>query len=118
MLPRLCRVEQPGFPVVLTSEVEGAIHLVEAGKKRRGIGYTQVELVDSGGQVIATTTSSADGCYLFHQVTAGALRLRIAPDQVAKLKLQGALERAIDVPANGDFRSGRDLELGLGLAGG
>jgi hypothetical protein len=114
VLPRPGRVEQLEFPVVLTSEVEGTIYLVEAGgKKRRGIGDAQVELVDAGGQVIATTTSSADGYYLFHQVTAGALRLRIAPDQAAKLKLQGALERAIDVPANGDFLSGQDLELRL-----
>lgn len=113
VLPRPGRVEQLEFPVVLTSEVEGTIYLVEAKGKRRGIGDARVELVNGKGEVIATTTSSADGYYLFHQVTPGAFRLRIAPEQAAKLKLKGALERALDVPANGDFLSGEDLELRL-----
>ncbi|WP_439463272.1 MSCRAMM family protein [Roseateles sp. NT4] len=113
VLPRPGRVEQLEFPVVVTSEIEGTIHLVEAGGKKRGIGDAQVQLVDAKGEVIATTTSSADGYYLFHQVTPGALRLRIAPEQAAKLKLKGALERKLDVPANGDFLSGEDLELRL-----
>jgi len=113
MLPRPGRVEQLEFPVILTSEIEGTVYLVESGGRRRGIGDAQVELVDARGQVIATTTSSADGYYLFHQVAPGTLKLRIAPEQTAKLKLQGALERAIAVPANGDFLSGEDLVLKL-----
>jgi hypothetical protein len=114
VLPRPGRVEQLEFPVILSSEVEGTIFLVEAAGRKRGIGDAQVELVDAAGAVVATTTSSADGYYLFHQVAPGALRLRIAPAQAAKLKLQGALERALEVPANGDFLSGQDLELRLG----
>ncbi|MDR7268178.1 hypothetical protein J2X20_000807 [Pelomonas saccharophila] len=113
VLPRPGRVEQLEFPVVLSSEVEGTIYLVEAGGKKRGIGDAQVELVGAKGQVLATTTSSADGYYLFHQVLPGALRLRIAPEQAAKLKLRGTLERDLDVPANGDFLSGEDLVLKL-----
>ncbi len=114
VLPRPGRVEQLEFPVIVTSEVEGTIYLVEAKGRKRGIGDAQVELVNAKGEVVATTTSSADGYYLFHQVTPGALRLRIAPEQAAKLKLKGALERVLDVPANGDFLSGEDLELRLG----
>ncbi|WP_457349821.1 MSCRAMM family protein [Roseateles sp. P5_D6] len=113
VLPRPGRVEQLEFPVVLSSEVEGTIYLVETGGKKRGIGDAQVELVNGKDEVIATTTSSADGYYLFHQVTPGALRLRIAPEQATKLKLKGKLERGLDVPANGDFLSGEDLELRL-----
>ncbi len=113
VLPRPGRVEPLEFPVILTSEVEGTVWLVQAGGKKRGIGDARLELVDTDGQVIATTTSSADGYYLFHQVAPASLRLRIAPEQAAKLKLQGALERAIDVPASGDFLSGQDLELKL-----
>jgi len=116
ILPRPGRVEQLEFPVILTSELEGTVYLVEpGGKRRRGIGDAQLELVNADGQIIATATSSADGYYLFHQVVPGALRLRIAPEQAAKLKLQGALERMIDVPANGDFLSGEDLELKLAV---
>ncbi|RZJ10615.1 MAG: hypothetical protein EOP39_08320 [Rubrivivax sp.] len=113
VLPRPGRVEQLEFPVILTSEVEGTIYLVGANGKKRGIGDAQVELVNAKGEVAATTTSSGDGYYLFHQVAPGALRLRIAPDQAAKLKLRGSLERALDVPANGDFLSGEDLVLKL-----
>jgi hypothetical protein len=113
VLPRPGRVEQLEFPVVLTSEVEGTVRLLDAQGRRRGIGEAQVELVDDQGRVIATTTSSADGYYLFHQVLPGALQLRIAPAQAAKLGLQGVLERGIVVPANGDFLSGQDLELRL-----
>lgn len=113
VLPRPGRVEQLEFPVITTSEVEGTIWLVDAKGRKRGIGDAQVELVNAQGEVVATTTSSGDGYYLFHQVAPGALRLRIAPDQAAKLKLKGALERPLDVPANGDFLSGEDLELKL-----
>lgn len=113
VLPRPGRVEPLEFPVIVTSEVEGTIYLVDAGGKRRGIGDAQVELVNGDGDVIATATSSADGYYLFHQVAPASLRLRIAPEQAAKLKLRGALERAVDVPASGDFLSGQDLEFRL-----
>ena len=113
VLPRPGRVEQLEFPVILTAEVEGTIYLVDAKGRKRGIGDAQVQLVNAQGDVVATTTSSADGYYLFHQVTPGALKLRIAPEQAAKLKLHGALERGLEVPANGDFLSGQDLELRL-----
>ncbi|MFN3304909.1 MAG: hypothetical protein ACK44A_14480 [Roseateles sp.] len=112
VLPRPGRVEMLEFPVIVTSEVEGTVWLAEANGKKRGIGAAQLELVDHDGQVVATT-SSADGYYLFHQVAPGLRRLRIAPDQAAKLKLQGALARDVDVPGNGDFLSGQDLELRL-----
>lgn len=113
VLPRPGRTEQLEFPVIVTSEVEGTVWLVEAGGRKRGIGAAQVELVDHDGQVVATTTSSADGYYLFHQVVPGLRKLRIAPEQAAKLKLRGRLERDLDVPANGDFLSGEDLVLKL-----
>ncbi len=113
VLPRPGRVELVEFPVVATSEIEGTVYLAEKGGKRRGIGDAQLELVDDKGQVVATTTSSADGYYLLHQVTPGHLRVRVAPDQAQKLKLDGALELAIEVPADGNFISGQDLVLKL-----
>jgi hypothetical protein len=113
VLPRPGRVEVLEFPVIATSEVEGTIYLVEKGGRRRGIGDAHVELVDDKGQVVATTVSSADGYYLLHQVTPGHLHVRIAPDQAQKLKLDGSLERTIEVPPDGNFISGQDLELRL-----
>ncbi|MBI3349291.1 MAG: hypothetical protein HY020_19030 [Burkholderiales bacterium] len=113
VLPRPGRVEPLEFPVITTSEVEGTVYLVDAGGRKRGIGDARVELVNGDGDVIATTTSAGDGYYLFHQVTPGTLRLRIAPDQAAQLKLNGSLARSVDVPATGDFLSGQDLEFRL-----
>ncbi len=113
VLPRPGRVESLEFPVVPTSEVEGTVYLVEKGGKRRGIGDAHIELVDAKGKVVATTTSSADGYYLFHQVLPGHQRVRIAPDQALKLKLDGSLELAIDVPDDANFISGQDLLLKL-----
>ncbi|HEY4082969.1 MAG TPA: hypothetical protein VGM81_19980 [Burkholderiaceae bacterium] len=113
VLPRPGRVESLEFPVVPTSEVEGTVYLVEKGGKRRGIGDARIELVDAKGKVVATTTSSADGYYLFHQVLPGHQRVRVAPDQAVKLKLDGSLELAIEVPDDGNFISGQDLLLKL-----
>lgn len=112
VLPRPGRVEMLEFPVVSSSEIEGTVYLVEQGK-RRVIGDAQLELVDAKDQVVASTTSSADGYYLFHQISPGKLKLRINRDQAAKLGLGGLLERAVDVPASGDFINGLDLELRL-----
>ncbi|WP_077036534.1 hypothetical protein, partial [Pelomonas sp. KK5] len=113
VLPRPGRVELLEFPVVPTSELEGTVWLVEAGGRRRGIGDAQLELVDEQDRVVATTTSSADGYYLMHQVTPGRLRIRIAPEQAAKLKLDGQLELAIEVPADSNFIAGQDLLVKL-----
>lgn len=110
VLARPGRVEVIEFPVVLASEIDGIVYVIENGR-RRGIGDARVELVAGHGRVVASTTSSADGYYLLHQVLPGHHTLRIAPDQVTKLRLTGALERAIEVPANGDFVSGQDFEL-------
>lgn len=112
VLPRPGRVEMVEFPVIATSEIEGTIYLFDKGR-RRGIGDARVELVNAQGQVIATSLSSADGYYLLHQIAPGRHVLRIAREQAEKLKLGGALERAVEVPLDGNFISGQDLELRL-----
>ena len=112
VLPRPGRVEMVEFPVISSSEIEGTIYLVEKGK-RRGIGAARIELVNAQGQVVATCTSSADGYYLLHQISPGRHTVRIAREQAAALKLAGALERTIEVPVDGNFISGQDLELRL-----
>ncbi|WP_348013433.1 hypothetical protein [Roseateles sp.] len=113
VLPRPGRVETLEFPVIATSEIEGTIFIAEAGGRKRGIGDARVELVGADGQVIATSTSAADGYYLFHQIAPGPYRLRIAPEQAEKLRLNGSLERGIEVPMDGNFISGQDLVLQL-----
>ncbi|WP_310384042.1 carboxypeptidase-like regulatory domain-containing protein [Roseateles sp.] len=117
VLPRPGKVELLEFPIVATSEIEGMVYLVandgnDGGKrKRRGIGDARIELVNQAGQVIAQALSASDGYYLLHQVMPGRHSLRIAPEQVAKLRLSGLLARPLDVPAEGDFIVAPDFEL-------
>ena len=110
VLPRPGNVELIEFPIVATSEIEGTVYLTDKGK-RRGIGDARIELVNEQGQVIATTLSASDGYYLLHQVMPGRHSLRIAPEQAAKLRLQGTLARRLDVSAEGDFIVAPDFEL-------
>ena len=98
------------FPVVATSEIDGTVYLVgKAG--RRGVGDARIELVDTQGAVAASIRSSADGDYLLHQVLPGRYTLRIAPEQVEQLRLDGVLARRLTVPVDGDFINGQDFEL-------
>ncbi len=110
VLPRPGLVQLIEFPVISTTEIDGTVYLVNK-KGRRGIGDARIELVDDQGLVIAATVSSMDGYYLLPQVIPGTYRLRIAPEQAAKLGLVGNLSRAIKVGADGDFINGQDFEL-------
>jgi hypothetical protein len=100
------------FPVVATSEIDGTVYL-RSKNGRREIGDARIELVDAKGAVVASTRSSPDGYYLLHQVLPGQYVLRIAPDQAAKLGLDGTLERSLTVPPDGDFINGQDFELSV-----
>ena len=112
VLPRPGVVDILEFPVVATSEIEGTVYLRDTAG-RREIGDARIELVDDKGEVVATTRSSPDRYYLLHQVLPGKFVLRIAPDQAAKLGLEGKLERPLSVPPDGDFINGQDFELKL-----
>jgi hypothetical protein len=112
VLPRPGVVDILEFPVVATSEIEGTVYLGDTAG-RREIGDARIELVDDKGEVVATTRSSPDRYYLLHQVLPGKFVLRIAPDQAAKLGLEGKLERPLSVPPDGDFINGQDFELKL-----
>jgi hypothetical protein len=113
VLPRPGLVQQLEFPVVYSAEVEGTVYLVDSSGRRRGIGDARLELLDEQGQVQVTTKSSPDGYYLLHQVMPGRATLRVDPEQVHKLGLTGRLSRQLDVPADGDFLVGQDIELQL-----
>ncbi|MDB5885345.1 MAG: hypothetical protein JWR74_1516 [Polaromonas sp.] len=112
VLPRPGLAQMVEFPVVSTSEVDGTVYLLNH-TGRRGIGDALVDLVNSQGAVVASTTSSSDGFYLLRQVMPGRYTLRISPLQAAKLALSPTLERSITVMPEGDFISGQDLEMKL-----
>ena len=111
VLPRAGLVQPLDFPVAATADVDGVVSLVEAGG-RRGIGDAEVELVEAGtGRVAHRVRSASDGFYTVAQVLPGRYRVRIAPEQLAKLRLRANPERELVITADSDFVNGIDLDL-------
>lgn len=111
VLPRPGLVQPLDFPVASTADVDGTVSLRE-GSGRRGIGDAEVELVEAGsGRVAHRARSASDGFYTVSQVLPGRYRVRIAPGQLAKLRLQASPERELVITPDSDFVNGIDLEL-------
>lgn len=110
LLPRPGNVVLLDFPVVMTSEIDGMVYLVEKSVKR-GIGGGLLELVNSEGKVVATTTSSQDGYYIVPAVIPGSYVLRISPEQLRRLQLTDTAMHPITVSSDGNFINGVDFIL-------
>ncbi len=86
IVPRPGKTALLDFPVVPTGEIDGIAYL------RRGEVVTEVsnvalQLVDQGGKVVAEVKSAFDGFFLFEFVRPGRYRVRVSPEQVARLRL-------------------------------
>lgn len=112
LVPRPGKVSQVDFPVSLTGEVDGTTYL-SAGGKRRPIGDLMLQLVDAAGKVAAAIRSGADGYYVMTGVFPGLYRLRIDPEQLARLGLveTDAAGLAITIGPEGTVLNGRDFEV-------
>lgn len=110
LVPRPGRVAELDFPVVLTSEIDGTVYLIEGGG-RRGIGDVVLELLDSRRSLVSTTKSSSDGYYVVPAVPQGRYYLRVSPEQLRKLELSDPGLREITVLPDGRFINGVDFSL-------
>ena len=110
VVPRPGKVSQVEFAVSLTGEVDGTTYL-SAGGMRRPIGDLQLQLVDAGGKVAATIVSGADGYYVLTGVFPGEYRLRVDPEQLARLGLVESAGQAVTISPEGTILNGRDLEV-------
>jgi hypothetical protein len=108
VLPRPGVVEVIPFAVIEANEVDGTVYLLDK-LKRRPVGDVRIELVDGAGKVVSTASSAADGFYLLPRVRPGTYTLRIAPEQVARLRLRGALSRPLVVANDGEFVATQDF---------
>jgi hypothetical protein len=108
LVPRPGNVSVVDFPVVMTSEIDGIVYLLENDVKR-GIGDAQLELIDDSGKVVARATSSSDGYYILQAVLPGNYSLRISPEQLARLNLTDPGARPVTVSPDGDFVNGVDF---------
>ena len=110
VVPRPGNVIVADFPVVMTSEIDGTVYLIE-DETKNGIGDAQLELVDDSGKVVAWSTSSSDGYYIIQSVLPGKYTLRISPEQLSRLKLKDPGAHPVTVSPDGDFVNGVDFIL-------
>ncbi len=108
LVPRPGHAANLDFPVVLTSEIDGTVYLVEK-TSRRGIGDVVIELLDSDRRVMSSIKSSSDGYYIVPAVAQGRYSLRVSPQQLQQLGLIDPGVREITVLPNGKFINGVDF---------
>ena len=92
-------VPRPGVPaeveigLVGSGEIEGAI--IKSG----GLGFEglKLELLDSDGKVVATTTTDYDGYFLFERVAYGDYRVRVAAESAVAAKILPDLQLSATV---------------------
>jgi len=108
LLPRPGKISELEFAVIVTGEIDGTAYLSDAGV-RRGAGDIELELVDEQGALAASATSGADGYYIVTAVAPGQYQLRVAPAQLARLKLRADAAHAITIRRDGNVVSGKDF---------
>ncbi len=110
LVPRPSHAAELDFPVVLTSEIDGTVYLVEKTAKR-GVGDVVIELLDSAGKLVSTIKSSSDGYYIVPAIPQGRYALRVSPQQLKQLGLSDPGVRAITITPDGQAINGVDFLL-------
>lgn len=116
LVPRPGHVAELDFPVVLTSEIDGTVYLVEK-TSRRGIGDVVIELLDLDRRVVSAIKSSSDGYYIVPAVAQGRYHLRVSPEQLKQFDLIDPGVREITISPDGKFIDGVDFLLSKNPAG-
>jgi hypothetical protein len=109
IVPRAGKVSELDFAVGITGDIDGTTYRLVNGVKRPA-GDLELQLVE-GANVVAGTTSSADGYYVLAGVAPGRYQLRIAPAQLARLGLRAPAPHDILVDAEGNFVNGKDFTV-------
>jgi len=100
IVPRPGRTHRSLFPVVAMSELEGHAYF-EGGEARRAVSNVQLQLVDLKANVVASARTEYDGYFFIDRVPPGQYRLRIDPDQAAKLKIRLAADAPVSAGPDG-----------------
>ncbi len=111
LLPRPGHVAELDFPVVLTSEIDGTVYLLENNSKR-GIGDVVMELLDTDRRLVSTIKTSSDGYYIIPAVAQGRYLLRVSPEQLRRVNLTDPGVRMVTILPDGKFINGVDFLLG------
>ncbi|HSO47295.1 MAG TPA: LysM peptidoglycan-binding domain-containing protein, partial [Rhizobiaceae bacterium] len=110
LVPRPGKATVLAFPVIMTSEIDGTIYLIE-NDENRSIGDVMLELIDAQGKLVGEAKSASDGFYIVPSVPAGNYRLRVSPKQLERLNLTDTGTRIITVSPDGTFLNGVDFYL-------
>lgn len=116
LVPRPGHVVELDFPIILTSEIDGTVYLLEQAATR-GIGDVMIELLDQDRRVASSIKSSSDGYYIVPAVPQGRYRLRVSPEQLTQFGLMDPGERDITILPDGKFINGVDFMLRKKQAG-
>ena len=100
VVPRPGRTHRTLFPVVAVSEVEGHAYF-RGGGTERAVSNVQLQLVDPNKVVIASVRTEYDGYFFIERVPPGEYRIRIDPDQAAKLRIRMVDEVPVRAGADG-----------------
>jgi hypothetical protein len=100
IVPRPGRTHRSLFPVVAMSEFEGHAYF-EGGEARRAVSNVQLQLVNSKGIIVASVRTEYDGYFFIERIPPGEYRIRIDPDQAAKLNIRLAREVPVTATPEG-----------------
>lgn len=112
LLPRPGHMEKLEFPVVTTGEIDGTITVKGTDGREEVLSNVEVEVVDSEGKIVRTTTTESDGFYLFEKVFPGEYTLRVKqdPDNPDNRNLQ----LNVEIGNDGTISSGNDFVFPTG----
>ena len=110
LVPRPGRVAEIDFPIVLTSEIDGTVYLVDSNA-RRAIGDVVIELLDTSRRVVTTIKTSSDGYYIVPAIPQGRYYLQVSLAQLKRFGLMDPGVREITILPDGKFINGVDFLL-------
>lgn len=110
LVPRPGAAWTVDFPVIETGEIDGNVSLSQGGGKRE-VSNVRLQLVAPDGAVVQEAKSQFDGFYLFEKVRPGRYTLRVAAEQLERLRLTAVpAEMKVDL-RSGEVRSGVNVVL-------
>ncbi len=110
MTPRPGHAAVADFPVVTTGEVDGTVYLVRDGS-RREVSEVVLQLLHEDGGVAQEVETAYDGFYLFEAVLPGRYKVRVSPEQLARLDLSSSQPINIRIGGDGTVVSGIEFTL-------
>lgn len=110
LVPRPGHVAELDFPIILTSEIDGTVYLLE-NNSRRGIGDVVIELLDTSRRVVTTIKTSSDGYYIVPAIPQGRYYLQVSLEQLRRFNLVDPGVREITILPDGKFINGVDFLL-------